>query len=117
MGNIISIFVVQKMERDVTDKEMTETARTGYSHPNWKPLRVNQRTFVASASSLNGKWIINKEPLLEPNGPIETLVVNPAITQGPDKRYYLIIKGDKPGSTKFERNQAVAVSDYPDRDF
>lgn len=116
-GKYYLYFCSTKMERDVTDKEMTETARTGYSHPNWKPLRVNQRTFVASASSLNGKWIINKEPLLEPNGPIETLVVNPAITQGPDKRYYLIIKGDKPGSTKFERNQAVAVSDYPDRDF
>lgn len=110
-------FCSTTMDRNVTDKEMKETARTGYSHPNWKPLRVNQRTFVASASSLDGEWTIHEKPLLEPSGPIETLVVNPAITKGGDQRYYLIVKGDKPGSTKFERNQAVAVSDFPDRNF
>ena len=29
------------------------------------------------------------------------------------KKYYLIVKGDKPGSTKFERNQVIAISDSP----
>lgn len=110
-------FCSTKMKQEVTNKEITEIALVGNSHPKWKTLRVNQRTFVATATSLNGKWEINKKPLLEPEGPIETLVVNPAIAQGPDKRYYLIVKGDKPGSVRFERNQAVAISNFPDKEF
>lgn len=116
-GKYYLYFCSTSLDRDISNEELIETARGGYSHKNWQPLRVNQRTFVASSESLNGEFSIDEKPLLEPDGPIETLVVNPAIVQGVDKRYYLIVKGDKPGSTKFERNQAVAVSNYPDRGF
>lgn len=116
-GKYYLYFISTHLDRKITDKELVQTASTGYSHANWNPLRVNQRTFVASANSLNEEFVVNSSPLLEPEGPITTLVVNPAITQGHDGRYYLIVKGDKPGSTKFERNQAIAVSDYPDKGF
>lgn len=108
-------FVSTSSDRNITDEELKATASVGYSHANWMPLRNRQRTYVASAATLDGPFTINPTPLLEPEGPISNVVVNPAITQGPDLRYYLIVKGDKPGSR--QRNQAVAVSDRPDRDF
>lgn len=100
-------------DEDFTDVELIEIAHTGYSHPKWKILRPNQRTGVAVAISLNGPWTRMKHPLIEPSGPITTLTVNPAITQGKDGKYYLIVKGDKPNETRFIRNQAVAISDSP----
>jgi alpha-L-fucosidase len=103
--------------KEYTDNELVETAKTGYSHPNWKILRPNQRTGVAVANSLNGPWSRSDKPLLEPSGPITTLTVNPAIDRGKDGRYYLIIKGDKPNEKNFVRNQAVAVSEYPEGPF
>lgn len=96
-----------------TEKELVETAKTGYSHSNWKILRPNQRTGVAVAESLNGPWKRMDHPLIEPSGPITTLTVNPAVAQGKDGKFYLIVKGDKPNETRFIRNQAVAVSDSP----
>lgn len=116
-GRYYLYFCSTQLDRDISDTELIATARTGYSHKNWQPLRVNQRTFVASSDRLDGEFKIDKTPLLQPEGPIETLVVNPAITQGTDGRFYLIVKGDKPGSTKFERNQALAISDRPDSGF
>lgn len=100
-------------EQVYDEKQLVETARTGYSHPLWKPLRSNQRTGVAVANSLDGPWERLDTPLIEPSGPITTLTVNPAIDRGPDGRYYLIVKGDKPNETRFIRNQAVAISDNP----
>ena len=102
---------------DYTEKELIETAHTGYSHPNWKILRPNQRTGVAIAESLEGPWKRMDHPLIEPSGPITTLTVNPAIDRGKDGRYYLVVKGDKPNETKFIRNQAVAISNSPDGPF
>lgn len=102
---------------DYTEEELVETARVGYSHPNWAILRPNQRTGVAVSTSLNGPWIRSEEPLIEPSGPIVTLTVNPALTQGKDGRYYLVVKGDKPNETRFIRNQAVAISEAPDGPF
>jgi alpha-L-fucosidase len=96
-----------------TEADLVETAQTGYSHPNWKILRPNQRTGVAVAQSLSGPWTRMDRPLIEPSGPITTLTVNPAIDRGPDGRYYLVVKGDKPNETRFIRNQAVAISDSP----
>ena len=101
----------------LSDDKLKEIAITGGKHPDWKPLREAQRTGVAVASSLTGPWERSDEPLLEPSGPITTLVVNPAITQGGDGRYYLIVKGDKPNETRFIRNQAMAVGDHPDGPF
>lgn len=111
-------FISSWIDKDVDDAKLKEIAKAGPSHEDWMPkLRANQRTFVATADSLTGEWEVCKEPILEPSGPIKTLVVNPAITQGGDGRYYMIVKGDKPGTTKFLRNQAIAVSNYPDKDF
>ena len=116
-GKYYLYFISTHMDRDISNKELKATAKVGYSHTNWKPLRTNQRVFVACADKLEGPYAIQKEPLLEPTGPITTLVTNPAITQGHDGRYYLIIKGDKPGTNLFLRNQAMAISDYPDKGF
>ncbi len=100
--------------RRYTEAELIETARAGSSHPNWKEqLRPNQRTGVAVSGSINGPWTRLDQPLIEPSGPITTLTVNPAIAQGKDGQYYLIVKGDKPNQTAFVRNQAVALSKSP----
>ncbi|MET2984453.1 alpha-L-fucosidase [Aureibaculum conchae] len=96
-----------------TEQDLIETAKTGYSHANWKVLRPNQRTGVVVSNSLNGSWTRQDKPLIEPSGPITTLTVNPAIDRGKDGKYYLIVKGDKPNETRFIRNQAVAMSDNP----
>lgn len=104
-------------DKSYTEEDLIETARVGYSHPNWKILRPNQRTGVAVAESINGPWKRMDQPLIEPSGPITTLTVNPAIDKGKDGRYYLIVKGDKPNETRFIRNQAMAVSDSPEGPF
>lgn len=103
--------------RSITEGELVETAKKGYSHPNWKILRPNQRTGVAVSKSIHGPWKRMDQTLLEPSGPITTLTVNPAIDKGNDGKYYLIVKGDKPNEKKFIRNQAIAISDYPDGPF
>ena len=90
-----------------------DTAQTGYSHPNWWPLRNLQRTGVAVADSLAGPWLRSTKPIVEPAGPITTITVNPAITQGPKQHYFLIIKGDKPNTEEFIRNQALATALSP----
>lgn len=100
-------------DKDYSEQELIETAQTGYSHPNWSILRPNQRVGVAVASSINGPWERMDEPLIEPSGPITTLTVNPAIAQGKDAKFYLIVKGDKPNDTNYVRNQAVAISSSP----
>ncbi|EAR02038.1 alpha-L-fucosidase [Maribacter sp. HTCC2170] len=100
-------------EKDFTEKELIETAHTGYNHANWKILRPNQRTGVAVSNSINGPWTRMGKPLIEPSGPITTLTVNPAIDKGKDGRYYLIVKGDKPNEKRFVRNQAIAISKSP----
>ncbi|MBD8489493.1 glycoside hydrolase family protein [Echinicola sp. CAU 1574] len=94
-------------------EELLETSLTGYTHPNWKILRPNQRTGVAVANSLSGPWERMDTPLIEPSGPITTLTVNPAIDRGKDGKYYLIVKGDKPNDTNFTRNQALAIGNHP----
>ncbi len=101
----------------ITDTELIETAKSGYSHPNWKILRPNQRTGVAFSNSIYGPWIRLDKPIIEPSGPITTLTVNPAIDKGKDGKYYLIVKGDKPNEKRFIRNQAVAISEHPEGPF
>ncbi|MBN7811217.1 glycoside hydrolase family protein [Algoriphagus sp. H41] len=103
---------------DFSDQDLWEISKTSRTHPLWKSdLRPNQRSGVAVAESLDGPWVRQDQPLIEPGGPITTLTVNPAITQGKDGRYYLIVKGDKPNVTGFVRNQAMAISERPDGDF
>lgn len=113
-GKYYLYYIATNMgDRDYSPEYLKEISKVGYSHPDWKTLRVNQRTGVAVAESLNGPWERPDEPLIEPSGPITTLTVNPAISQGADGRYYLIVKGDKPNETRFIRNQAMAVADAP----
>ncbi|WP_242084646.1 alpha-L-fucosidase [Aestuariivivens sediminis] len=100
-------------DKAFTEEDLIETAHTGYSHPNWKILRPNQRTGVAVSNSINGPWKRLGQSLLEPSGPITTITVNPAIDKGRDGNYYLIVKGDKPNEMRFIRNQAIAVSKSP----
>ncbi|MEM9141426.1 MAG: glycoside hydrolase family protein [Bacteroidota bacterium] len=100
-----------------TDEELVETAKVGYSHPNWNVLRPNQRSGVAVSKALNGPWKRMDRPIIEPSGPIITLTVNPAIDRGADGKYYLIVKGDKPNATGFVRNQAIAVAKKPEGPF
>ncbi len=104
-------------DQEYQESDLIETARVGYTHPNWAILRPNQRTGVAVAPSLNGPWTRKDEPLIEPSGPITTLTVNPAVTQGKDRKFYLVVKGDKPNETRFIRDQAIAISDAPDGAF
>ncbi|MCL6267102.1 alpha-L-fucosidase [Flagellimonas myxillae] len=104
-------------EQSYTEADLVETAQTGYTHPNWKVLRPNQRTGVAVSNTLNGPWTRMDKPIVEPSGPITTLTVNPAIDKGKDGKYYLIVKGDKPNETRFIRNQAIAVADTPSGPF
>lgn len=113
-GKYYLYYISTNMGGDAfSDQDLIETAHVGYSHPNWNILRPNQRTGVAVANSINGPWKRLEKPLLEPSGPITTLTVNPAIDQGKDGRYYLIVKGDKPNEKRFIRNQAIAISDSP----
>ncbi len=100
-------------DKEYSEEALIKTAKTGYSHPNWKILRPNQRTGVAVSNSINGPWKRIQKPLIEPSGPITTLTVNPAIDQGKDDKYYLVVKGDKPNEKRFIRNQAVAISKTP----
>lgn len=100
-------------DKAYTEEDLIEISKTGYSHPNWKILRENQRTGVAVSNSINGPWKRLEKPLIEPSEPITTLTVNPAIDRGADGNYYLIVKGDKPNEKRFIRNQAVAVSKAP----
>jgi hypothetical protein len=104
-------------DKEYTEEELVETAVTGYSHPNWSILRPNQRTGVAVSGSIYGPWERFPNTLIEPSGPISTLTVNPAIAQGADSLYYLIVKGDKPNEERFIRNQAIAIGEHPEGPF
>ena len=98
---------------NLSESELIETAKVGYTHENWPLLRNNQRTGVAVSESLSGPWVRSKAPIIEPSGPITTITVNPAVCQGKNGKYFMIIKGDKPNEKKFIRNQALATSNSP----
>ncbi|WP_236252772.1 glycoside hydrolase family protein [Echinicola sp. 20G] len=100
--------------KDYNEDDLKEISRSRLSHPGRKVARSNQRTGVAVATSLDGPWTRQNQPLIEPSGPITTITVNPAVAQGKDDRFYMIVKGDKPNETRFIRNQAMAISDHPD---
>ena len=97
----------------LSENDLVEAAKTGYSHKYWPLLRSNQRTGVAMAQSLEGPWERMDKPMIEPHGPIGTVTVNPAICRGEDSKYYLIIKGDDVKSSKPRLIQAIGTSDSP----
>ena len=102
---------------EYTDNDLIATHGKSLRDENRRRLRENQRTGVAVSPSLSGPWRRMDHPLLEPNGPITTLTVNPAVDRGADGKYYMVVKGDKPNEERFIRNQAIAVSDTPDGPF
>ena len=93
----------------LTEQDMIATARAYFRARYWQLLRNNQRTGVAVADRLEGPWKILDHPVVEPNGPISTVTVNPAIWRAPDGRYLMIVKGDYP-PTRFGEALAVAAA-------
>ena len=100
-----------------SEEKMAKIPFKGYSSKEWGILRNNQRTGVAVAKSLNGKWKRSKKPIIEPGEgtPIRKITVNPGVTQGKDGKYYMVIKGDKPKSS--QRIQVMIQSEHPDKDW
>ncbi|MFB9056120.1 glycoside hydrolase family protein [Mariniflexile ostreae] len=104
-------------DKGYTDSDLVVLSSTSLKNEDRAALRKNQRTGVAVSASINGPWTRMDKPIIEPSGPIETIAVNPAICQGKDSMYYLIVKGDKPNEKKFIRNQAIAISESPEGPF
>lgn len=102
-------------DKVLTADTLSQIGHTGYGHRYWMLLRNNQRTGVATASSLDASWKRRRKPLIAPHGAIRNVTVNPAVCEGPDGRFYMIIKGDAPGSRKLI--QACGVSERPDGPF
>lgn len=98
----------------LTDSTLKAVGRKGYGHPLWMAIRNNQRTGVAVSRSVNGPWRRMDKPIVEPQGPIRNVTVNPAVEQGPDKRFYMMIKGDDIRVRDHARLiQAIGVADSP----
>lgn len=76
-------------------------------------VRENQRIGVAVADSPRGPWQRMEQPIVEPDGPIETITCNPAVTRRPDGGYIMLVRGDMPDTTELVRHQAVALSPTP----
>lgn len=112
-GKYYLYYISTFVDDEPSPLHMKEMERLGFSDIERSMLRTNQRTGVAVSNSLNGPWVRQDEPLIEPSGPISTITVNPAITQGKDGRYYLVVKGDKPNEKGFIRDQAIAISESP----
>ncbi len=109
------LYFIQTWFDGSNEASRTEIAGVGGKHPLWQSaLRPNQRTFVARSDSLNGPWRVTSEPIVQPEKSIERLTVNPAVCRRPDGGYLMIVKGDKPGTKDFIRNQAVATSPKPE---
>jgi hypothetical protein len=100
-------------DKKFSNQDLVDLSTASLKDKNRGMLRKNQRTGVAISNSLDGPWERIDKALIEPSGPIATITVNPAISKGKDRKYYLIIKGDKPNEIKFIRNQAIAVSNHP----
>ena len=116
-GKYYLYYISTHIDNNPSDLHQSEMERLGFSDIERAMLRTNQRAGVAVSESLDGPWIRQDKPLIEPAGPIINLTVNPAITQGKDGKYYLVVKGDKPNEKRFLRDQAIAISDSPDGPF
>jgi alpha-L-fucosidase len=98
---------------DLSEEELVATAKGGYQHPNWMPLRNRQRAGVATADSPDGPWQRPARPCVEPRDPVFTLTVNPAVTERPDGGYLMMIKGDRRPVRGARRVQGIALADGP----
>lgn len=113
-GNYYMYYTSTNTGKEIlSEKQLVEIGKTGYSHKYWMLLRSNQRTGVAVSRSLDGPWRKLNQPMIEPHGPIRTVTVNPTVCQGPDNKYYLIIKGDDKNVQGSCLIQAIGTSDKP----
>lgn len=80
-------------------------------------IRDSQRIGVAMADSLMGPYERLNKPIVEPKHPVNNITVNPGVTQGPDGRYVMMLKGDKaaklPTERMGQRVQGIAIADSP----
>lgn len=99
-------------DKKYAEADLIAMGQQGGKHPDWPIIRNNQRIGVAVANAIDGPWVRTDQPLLEPSGPVATMLNNPAVAEK-DGTYYMIVKGDKPNEKKFLRNQAMAISKSP----
>lgn len=59
----------------------------------WMVHIKHQRIGVAVADRPEGPWVREKEPVCVPGGPLQHYVVNPGVTQLPDGRFLMVLKG------------------------
>lgn len=80
-------------------------------------IRDSQRIGVAISDSLLGPYKRLDKPIVEPKHPVNNITVNPGVTQGPDGRYVMILKGDKkaklPNERRGQRVQGIALASSP----
>lgn len=111
-GNTYYLYYIST-RGNLTKQELIDTARGGYRHKNWGPLRNAQRVGVAISTSINGPWKRPGKALLEPKAPAHTITVNPAVTATADgKSYIMMFKGDKK-PVRSKRVQAIATGPTP----
>ncbi len=108
------LYYVSTSHPTLDEAGLIATAKAGGQGPNWLPVRNAQRVGLAVAKSLDGPWRRADEPLVEPHGAIRRVTVNPAVCQGPDGRFHMVLKGDKPASQGWTVIQAVAVAARPE---
>ncbi len=98
---------------DLTGEELVATAKGGYGHPNWMPLRNNQRCGVAVADTLDGPWKRFDQPCIEPAEPVFKITVNPAVVERPGGGFLMMIKGDRKKVGRSPRVQGIALAEDP----
>lgn len=85
--------------------------------PTHGHIRDSQRIGVAVSSSITGPYTPSAAPIIEPESPVHNITVNPGVTQMPDGRYLMILKGDikpkKPEERMPQRVQGLAISTSP----
>lgn len=84
-------------------------------------IRDSQRIGVAVSTSILGPYTPSERPIVEPQGPIYNITVNPGVVQMPDGRYLMILKGDikpkQPEDPMPQRVQGLAISKFPNGPF
>ena len=91
------------------------------SGPTRGHIRDSQRTGVAVSDSITGPYVPCDAPIVEPVPPVYNITVNPGITQMPDGRFLMMVKGDRipkaPEDPMPQRVQGLAIADGPEGPF
>ena len=90
---------------------------SGLAKDDLSHYRVTQQIGVAVSDSITGPYQRLDEPILGPSPPLYNLAVNPGVSQMPDGRYLMIMKGEiRPvpaGVPKPQRIQGMAIASTP----